>query len=55
MTEARRGRRSNRPKVRDIVGEQPPWEQPRMRFDPLRGVSDDELEAIHLASLRVLS
>ena len=26
-----------------------------MRFDPLRGVSDDELEAIHLASLRVLS
>ncbi|MEC9424508.1 MAG: trimethylamine methyltransferase family protein [Actinomycetota bacterium] len=55
MTEVRRGRRSNRPKVRDIVGEQPPWEQPRMRFEPLRGVSDDELEAIHLASLRVLS
>ena len=26
-----------------------------MRFEPLRGVSDDELEAIHLASLRVLS
>ena len=26
-----------------------------MRLDPLRGVSDDELEAIHLASLRVLS
>ena len=26
-----------------------------MRFEPLRGVSDDELESIHLASLRVLS
>ena len=26
-----------------------------MRFDPLRAVSDDELEAIHHASLRVLS
>ena len=38
-----------------MVGEQPPWQQPRMRFDPLRAVSDDELESIHLASLRVLS
>jgi len=38
-----------------VVGEQPPWQQPRMRFDPLRAVSDDELESIHLASLRVLS
>ncbi len=50
-----RGRLSRRSKVRDLVGEQPPWEQPRMRFDPLRAVSDDELESIHLASLRVLS
>ena len=25
-----------------------------MRFDPLRAVSEDELEAIHQASLRVL-
>jgi len=49
-----RGRRSKRPKTRDLVSEQPPWEQPRMRFDPLRAVSDDELEAIHHASLRVL-
>ncbi len=38
-----------------MAGGQPPWQQPRMRFDPLRAVSDDELEAIHLASLRVLS
>ena len=34
---------------------QPPSAQPRMRFEPLRAVSDDELEAIHLASLRVLA
>ncbi len=51
---AKRGTRSKRPKTRDLVSEQPPWEQPRMRFDPLRAVSDDELEAIHHASLRVL-
>ena len=50
----RRGRLSGRPRARDVVAEQPPWEQPRMRFDPIRAVSDDELEAIHQASLRVL-
>ena len=50
----RRGRLSNRSKTRDVIAEQPPWEQPRMRLDPIRAVSDDELEAIHLASLRVL-
>ena len=55
MSESRRGRRSGRSKVRDTVAEQPPWEQPRMRFDPIRAVSDDELEAIHQASLRVLA
>ena len=55
MSESRRGRRSSRSKVRDAVAEQPPWEQPRMRFDPIRAVSDDELEAIHQASLRVLA
>jgi len=37
------------------VAEQPAWEQPRNRFDPLRAVSEDELDAIHHASLRVLS
>jgi len=51
----RRGRLSGRPRARDVVAEQPPWEQPRMRFDPIRAVSDDELEAIHQASLRVLA
>ena len=55
MADSRRGRLSGRSRVRDVTGEQPPWQQPRMRFDPLRAVSDDELEAIHLASLRVLS
>ena len=38
-----------------MVAEQPPWTQPRLPFKPLRGVSDDELEAIHEASLRVLA
>jgi len=38
-----------------VVAEQPPWTQPRLPFEPLRGVSDDELEAIHKASLRVLA
>ena len=38
-----------------MVAEQPPWTQPRLPFEPLRGVSDDELEAIHKASLRVLA
>jgi len=38
-----------------VAAEQPPFEQPRMRLDPIRAVSDDELESIHQASLRVLS
>ncbi|MBC8365016.1 MAG: trimethylamine methyltransferase family protein [Actinobacteria bacterium] len=50
----RRGRLSGRARTRDVVAEQPPWEQPRMRLEPTRAVSDDELEAIHQASLRVL-
>ncbi len=37
------------------MAEQRPFAQPRMRFEPIRAVSDDELEAIHLASLRVLA
>lgn len=35
--------------------EQPDWRQPRLRYEPSRAISDDELEAIHLASLRVLA
>ena len=56
---ARTGRRGGGSKARRAVAattvEQPPFTQPRMRFKPLRAVSDDELEAIHLASLRVLA
>ncbi len=55
MGQSRRGRLSGRAKTRDVIGEQPPFAQPRMRFDPLRAVSDDELESIHRASLRVLA
>ena len=55
MGQTRRGRLSGRSKKRDPVVAQPPWSQPRMRFDPLRAVSEDELEAIHRASLRVLA
>ena len=55
MTEGRRGRLSGRTRARDVVAEQPPWTQPRLPFEPLRSVSDDELEAIHKASLRVLA
>ncbi|MEC7916132.1 MAG: trimethylamine methyltransferase family protein, partial [Actinomycetota bacterium] len=52
---SKRGARSTRSKTRDPVQEQPEWEQPRMLFEPLRAVSEDELEAIHLASLEVLA
>ncbi|MDE0834614.1 MAG: trimethylamine methyltransferase family protein [Acidimicrobiales bacterium] len=55
MGQARRGRLSGRSKKRDPVAAQPPFSQPRMRFDPLRAVSEDELDAIHRASLRVLA
>ena len=60
MTGATRtGRRGGGSKARradaTTAVEQPPFTQPRMRFEPLRAVSDDELEAIHLASLRVLA
>ena len=56
MTEnRRRGARSQRPKTRDVISEQLPFGQPQMRFEPLRAVSEDELEAIHQSSLKVLS
>ena len=55
MTEnRRRGVRSQRPKTRDVISEQLPFGQPQMRFEPLRAVSEDELEAIHQSSLKVL-
>ena len=41
--------------ARSTLPEQRPWAQPRLRYRPTEVVSADELEAIHLASLRVLS
>src|SRR6185295_9263321 len=41
--------------ARSTLPEQRPWAQPRMRYRPTEVVSADELEAIHLDSLRVLS
>lgn len=54
--EQRRGRRgSSRPVRGSAPGiEQKPFRQPVRRFPPMRIVSDDELEAIHDASLTVL-
>ncbi len=49
----RRGRRgggSSNPKI-----EQLPWKQPRMKFPPVELVSEDQLESIHQASLKILS
>src|SRR5688572_15437355 len=40
---------------RHTLPQQRPWAQPRMRYAPTEVVSADELESIHLASLRVLS
>ncbi|MFM8902572.1 MAG: trimethylamine methyltransferase family protein, partial [Actinomycetota bacterium] len=35
--------------------DQKPFKQPRMRYAPTKVLSDDELESIHLASLKILS
>ena len=48
----RRGRRQ-RP-TGPVGPEQPPWQRVRRRYPPTLAVSQDELEAIHLASLDVL-
>jgi len=50
---SRAGRRG--PRVRNLAAEQPDARQPRLIREPLRAVSDDELENIHHASLRVLA
>jgi trimethylamine--corrinoid protein Co-methyltransferase len=41
--------------ARSTLPEQRPWAQPRLGLRPVEVVSADELEAIHLASLRVLA
>src|SRR5215210_733773 len=40
---------------RHLLPQQRPWSQPRMRYRPTEVVSADEVESIHLASLRILS
>ena len=40
---------------RSRLPQQRPFRQPRFPYEPTRAVSDDELEAIHRASLRVLA
>ena len=51
---ARRGGRAGK-RASDSSGfEQPPFRQLKIPFAPTRLISDDELESIHLASLRVL-
>src|SRR5688572_15904664 len=51
LTGERRGRRT--PSALLPVNQQP-WAQPRMLLEPSRILSDDQIEAIHEKSLRVL-
>ena len=48
----RRGGRGETGRVKVI--EQRPWAQPKLKYAPTEVVSADELESIHLASLRIL-
>ncbi len=48
-------RRERTKRVRSIIADQPPFAQARRRLPPTPLVSEDELESIHLASLRVLA
>jgi trimethylamine--corrinoid protein Co-methyltransferase len=52
VTPRRRGGRATGERSR--LPQQRPWAQPRMRYRPTEVVSADELESIHLASLRIL-
>ena len=47
-------RRRGPKRTRSIVGDQPPFAQPSRHFAATPFVSEDELDAIHRASLRVL-
>ena len=49
----RRGRKRRRTSA-ETGPYQPPWRRIRRRFEPVKVVSDDELESIHEASLTVL-
>ncbi len=47
-------RRGRRPSAASQSIQQLPWSQPKLTLDPARILSDDQVEAIHLQSLRVL-
>lgn len=51
----RRGRDRQAAGPRSRLPEQKAFRQPRMKYAPTKVISDDEVEAIHHASLRVLS
>ena len=51
----RRGRDRQAAATRSRLPEQKPFKQPRMTYGPTKVLSDDEIESIHQASLRVLS
>jgi len=51
---SRRGGRAGKRAGGSAAFEQPPFRQLKIPFAPTRLISDDELESIHLASLRVL-
>ena len=51
----RRGRERHSAGPRSRVPEQKPFRQPRMQYAPTKVISDDEIESIHHASLRILS
>ncbi|OQM77497.1 trimethylamine methyltransferase family protein [Manganibacter manganicus] len=50
----RRGGRAGKRSHDRAAFEQPAFRQPRLPFQPTKLISDDQLESIHLASLRVL-
>ena len=51
---ARRGGRAGKRAGGSAAFEQPPFRQLKIPFTPTKLISDDQLESIHLASLRVL-
>lgn len=52
---SRRGGRTGKREAREARFEQPPTRKLRIPFEPTKIVSEDELEYIHLASLRMLA
>jgi trimethylamine:corrinoid methyltransferase-like protein len=52
---SRERKRKGRAQSQTIKGiQQQPWKQPRNRYAPFEIASADQIEAIHLGSLRIL-